>query len=95
MRELKTIEALCNLGRKTAVVTDSAEEIFDERAVVCRIPTAPYPWMAPTQLHLPLTLFAAYVHGIIQPEFVPYRIKGGLWNDPGAERLTDSEIVEI
>ena len=94
-RAKETVEALCTLGRLTAVVTDSADETWPENALVCRIPKAPYPWMASSQLHLPLSLFAAYVHGILRPAFVPYRTKGGLWDDPGAERLTNSEIVEI
>lgn len=94
-RVKETVEALCNLGRSVAVVTDDDAAVFDKKAMVCTIPNAPYSWMAPCFLHIPLSLFASYVHAQINPEFIPYRNKGGIWEDPGASRLTQSKIVEI
>ena len=94
-RVFETVEALCTLGRNVVVVTDDQTSDFPKGALICRIPEAPHSWMAPCFLHLPLALFAAYVHGIEKPSFVPYRNKGELWTDPGAAHLTQSKIVEL
>lgn len=93
-RAKETMQTLLNLGRYTVAVTD-AEEEFPAGVHVVRLPRANYPWMAAGFLHIPLALLAAYSHAVLNPAFVPYRNKGELWLDPGAARLTASEIVVL
>ena len=92
-RAQETLRNLLKLGRYTVAVSDAPASDFPEGVHVISLPKAAYPWLASSFLHLPLALLAAYSHAILNPEFVPYRNKGGLWTDPGAQRLTASELV--
>lgn len=92
-RAQETLRNLLKLGRYTVAVSDAPASDFPEGVHVISLPKAVYPWLASSFLHLPLALLAAYSHAILNPEFVPYRNKGGLWTDPGAQRLTASELV--
>ena len=60
-RTVETIASMKKSGRDVVVISDKGKDDFEEGVVICRVPSAGYPYIAPLMNHIPLLMLANYI----------------------------------